>query len=192
MILIRKSVAGVTAAMLARFLGRARRVTGVAGEVTVLVASSAELRRLNRQFRGQDHPTDVLSFPTPSQHAKTGRDGDIGRDGYLGDIAISADLAHRSAKLLGHGPAAEIKVLILHGLLHLAGYDHESDGGAMARRELRLRRQLKLPEALTERAAGMRSASVPAGGARRPEAGATTSQKRHAFSSTGARRSRKR
>jgi len=154
MILIRKSVEGVTTAMLARFVGRARRACRVAGEVTVLIASNAELRRLNRDFRGKDYPTDVLSFSSP----------DADRGGYSGDIAISADMARQNGKLLGHGAAAEIKILILHGLLHLAGHDHESDDGAMARRELRLRRQLKLPEGLTERAAGDGSPS------RRPSA----------------------
>jgi len=143
-ILIRKPVDGVTAAMLARFVSRARRSCRVAGEVTVLVASNAELRRLNRQFRGKDYPTDVLSFSS----------SDADHGSYSGDIAISADMARQNGKLLGHGAAEEIKILILHGLLHLAGYDHESDDGAMARRELRLRRQLKLPEGLTERAAG--------------------------------------
>ena len=157
--------------MLARFLGRARRAAGVAGEVTVLVASSAALRSLNRQFRGQDHPTDVLSFPAQSPREKRERDG------YLGDIAISAELARRNGRLFGHGSAAEIKVLILHGLLHLAGYDHQSDSGAMARCELRLRRQLKLPHALTERAGDKNSPSLNRRGVSSP-AGARRSRKR--------------
>jgi probable rRNA maturation factor len=165
MILLRQSVPGVTAAMLARFLGRARRAAGLAGEVTVLVASSAELRRLNRRFRGHDYSTDVLSFPP--QPAKPRRDG------YLGDIAISAAIARQNGKLLGHGAAAEIKVLMLHGLLHLAGYDHERDNGRMARHELRLRRQLNLPLALTERSV------------------ATPSNKRAASSTVDARRPRR-
>ena len=141
--------------MLARFLGRARRAAGLAGDITVMIASSDELRRLNRQFRGHDYPTDVLSFPPPSQHAKSGRAAQ--RNGYIGDIAISAAIARQNGKLLGHGAAAEIKVLILHGLLHLAGYDHERDNGRMARRELRLRRELNLPLALIERSAATRS-----------------------------------
>lgn len=162
--------------MLARFLGRARRATGLAGEVTVLVASSAELRRLNRQFRRQDHPTDVLSFPSALQRGKTGTAG------YVGDIAISAEMARRNGKLLGHAAAAEIKILILHGLLHLAGYDHESDNGRMASRELRLRRQLNLPQALIERAVRRPG---------RPRSGAVTAGNRRIVrSAAGARRSR--
>jgi probable rRNA maturation factor len=157
-VLLGKSVTGVTAAVLARFLSRARRAAGLGGDVTVLITSSAVLRRLNRRFRGQDHPTDVLSFPSPSRRARRGpRQTPSSRlpgrgAGYVGDIAIAADIARQNGKLLGHGAAAEIKVLILHGLLHLAGYDHASDNGAMARRELRLRRQLNLPQALIERA----------------------------------------
>jgi probable rRNA maturation factor len=176
LILLNQPVPGVTAAMLARFLGRARRAAGLAGEVTVLVASSAELCRLNRRFRRQNHPTDVLSFPSAPQRGKTSRVG------YLGDIAISAAMARRNGKLLGHGAAAEIKILILHGLLHLAGYDHESDNGRMASRELRLRRQLNLPQTLIERAA-------PRPGRPRPGA-VTAGSKRIVRSAAGVRRSR--
>lgn len=125
--------------MLSRFLGRGRRALGLEGEVTLLLGSSAQLKRLNRDFRGKDYPTDVLSFPSELK-------------GYAGDIAISADIARRNGKLLGHGTAIEVKVLALHGLLHLAGYDHEHDKGQMARRELRLRRALGLPDGLIERA----------------------------------------
>lgn len=135
--------------MLARFLGRARRAVGLASEVTLLLASSAELRRLNRQFRGKDYATDVLSFPS-------------GFAGYSGDIAISADLARHHGKLLGHGPTVETKLLVLHGLLHLAGHDHESDHGQMARQELRLRRALGLPVGLIERTQGAPKPEAPA------------------------------
>ena len=138
-VIVRKSVDGVTAPMLARFLGKARRSVGVSGEVTLLLSTNAELKRLNRQFRGKAYATDVLSFPSEF-------------DGHGGDIAISADIACRNGQLLGHGTAVEVKVLILHGLLHLAGYDHESDNGRMARAERRLRRLLGLPEGLIERA----------------------------------------
>ncbi|HYN15247.1 MAG TPA: rRNA maturation RNase YbeY, partial [Terriglobales bacterium] len=72
-----------------------------------------------------------------------------------GDIAISAEFGARNARRLGHSPADELKILILHGLLHLAGYDHETDGGAMARKEARLRRALGLPTALIERTTGV-------------------------------------
>jgi probable rRNA maturation factor len=138
LVIFNKSVEGVSGALLARFLNRGRRALGLLGEVTLLLASNAQLRRLNREFRGKDYPTDVLSFPSEIA-------------GYAGDIAISADIARRNGNGLGHGVAIEIKVLILHGLLHLAGYDHESDDGRMARKELRLRRALGLPEGLIER-----------------------------------------
>jgi probable rRNA maturation factor len=92
---------------------------------------------LNRRFRRKDRATDVLSF--------------AGQNGAAGDIAISAETAARNARRLGHSTAAELKVLILHGALHLAGYDHEHDRGQMARREQRLRRQFRLPTGLIER-----------------------------------------
>ncbi len=107
----------------------------------MVVAGSRELRDLNRRFRGKDKPTDVLSFSS----AGTGEDAE-------GDIAISADIATENATRLGHRPADELKILVLHGLLHLAGYDHESDTGQMARRESSLRQQLRLPQALIQRA----------------------------------------
>ena len=100
------------------------------------------MRQLNAQFRGKDYSTDVLSFPSPSLVK-----------GFSGDIAVSGDIAARNAQLLGHSVASEVKILVLHGVLHLAGYDHVSDNGQMAEKELRLRRKLGLPAALIERAA---------------------------------------
>jgi probable rRNA maturation factor len=153
LVIIHKAVEGVSGTMLARFLNRGRRTLKLKGEVTLLLASSAQLRRLNREFRGQDCATDVLSFASeipPEQRQKRPSPG--GRAGYAGDIAISADMARQNGKRLGHGAAIEIKTLILHGLLHLAGYDHESDNGRMARQEVRLRGALGLPEGLIERA----------------------------------------
>ncbi len=102
------------------------------------------MRSLNRQFRAKDTPTDVLSFPSPSlppnKPAPT-----------AGDIAISVDIAAQNAGKLGHSTAEEVKILVLHGILHLAGFDHERDNGEMARKEARLRRTLGLPLALIER-----------------------------------------
>ncbi len=106
-----------------------------------MVTDNREMRSLNRRFRGKDKATDVLSFPPMSDFA----------DGLAGDVAISADIASKNAKALGHTAAEEIKILILHGVLHLAGYDHENDGGKMAREENKLRRRLGLPVALIER-----------------------------------------
>lgn len=124
---------------------RARRAVPLRAPVNVLVTSSAELRTLNRQFRGIDKATDVLSFPSPEDVAGEGK-------GSAGDVAISADIARESAQRLGHSLAEEIKILALHGILHLAGFDHEHDHGEMAREESRLRQQLKLERGLIERA----------------------------------------
>jgi len=141
MVILHKPVAGLNERSLERFVTRAKRAAGLRGAVTVLVTTSTELRSLNHRFRGKDKPTDVLSFPAEM----------MSRGRFAGDVAISADIAAKNARRLGHTPAEEIKVLTLHGLLHLAGYDHEADDGTMARREGRLREQLGLPVALIER-----------------------------------------
>lgn len=141
MIILKKNLPGATSTMLERFLGRAQRAAGLRGEVNVLVAGSREIRELNRRYRGQDTATDVLSFPS---------DGGAGKS-FAGDIAISADRAAQSARQFGHPPAEELKILMLHGILHLAGYDHERDNGRMARMEERLRARLGLPTALIAR-----------------------------------------
>src|ERR1043166_3385810 len=119
----------VSIAQLQRFARRAQALARVKGDVDILVASNKRLRDLNRRFRRKDKATDVLSFPRPSG----------------GDIAISAQIALESAQRYGHSLASELKILVLHGMLHLAGYDHESDNGRMARVEARLRARLKLP-----------------------------------------------
>ncbi len=128
---------GVSGPELARYVRRAQKLAGVMGTVDILVAGSRRLQELNRRFRRKNAPTDVLSFP---------------RD-QGGDIAISAEIARANAGRYGHSSAAELKILILHGMLHLAGHDHERDGGRMAAIEARLRAQLKLPESLIHRAA---------------------------------------
>ncbi len=107
---------------------------------TCLLAGDAELRRLNRQFLGQDYPADVLSFPPAGTPVAS-----------LGDIAISVGRAAAQARRGGHDLEAEIGILMLHGLLHLLGYDHATDRGRMARAEARWRRKLGLPAGLTER-----------------------------------------
>jgi probable rRNA maturation factor len=129
---------------LERFVLRARRTARLPGTVNVLVTSSAELRSLNRRFRGTDKPTDVLSFPSPPPTKSQSRR-------VAGDVAISADIARANARRLGHSLGDEVKILVLHGILHLAGFDHEHDNGQMARRESQLRRQLKLEPGLIER-----------------------------------------
>jgi len=110
-----------------------------------LIAGDAELRRLNRDFCGQDHATDVLSFPS-----EPGPKGTPSASG-LGDIAISLARARAQARGFGHTTEQEIQILILHGLLHLLGLDHETDRGQMARVEKRWRARLGLPNGLIER-----------------------------------------
>lgn len=129
------SLRSVSSAQLQRFARRAQTLARVKGEVDILVTNNKRLRDLNRRFRRKNKPTDVLSFPRPSG----------------GDIAISAQIALENAQRYGHSLANELKILVLHGMLHLAGYDHESDNGRMARVESRLRSQLKLPASLIDR-----------------------------------------
>jgi probable rRNA maturation factor len=149
LVILQKTVAALTRGSLERFVLRARRAAGLRGVVNVLVASSTAVRALNRQFRGKNSATDVLSFPAASIAHSNGRS----RFAIAGDIAISADIAAENATKLGHTAAAEVKILTLHGILHLAGYDHERDNGTMAKKEATLRQRLRLPMALIERAA---------------------------------------
>ena len=127
---------------LSLFLREAQAAVKLRGQVTVLLTTDVGIRRLNRQFRGKNKATDVLSFPAAA----------MGPLQVAGDLAISIPMARRQAVERGHSLAVEIKVLILHGLLHLAGYDHETDEGQMARREQKLRAALRLPHGLIERA----------------------------------------
>jgi probable rRNA maturation factor len=124
------------------FLRSAAEAVGLTGEFSVLLAGDERLRALNLQFRGLDKPTDVLSFPA-LQDPANGEQG--------GDLAISLETAAVQAAAHGHTLQIEVKVLILHGLLHLAGYDHERDRGRMRRRETLLRKQFELPAGLVER-----------------------------------------
>ena len=128
--------------------------------INVLVSSSVQVRTLNRQFREKNSATDVLSFPapqTPDNHSKSM---------LAGEIAISADIAMYNATKFGHSAAEEVKILALHGILHLAGYDHERDNGEMERKEMKLRRELRLPDGLIERAKHAGTASPRAAKAR--------------------------
>ena len=108
------------------------------GSVTIAIVPDSRVRRLNRQYRRKDTPTDVLSFSSEER-------------GYLGDIVIAAGVARRQAREAGHSVPTELRILALHGLLHLLGYDHERDNGRMARVEARLRRRGGLREGLIER-----------------------------------------
>jgi probable rRNA maturation factor len=134
----------IPARALAGFLTRAQAAVRLRGEVNVLLTTDRAIRRLNRQFRGKDKPTDVLSFPAANLVRNR-------KEKEEGDLAISLDTARRQAAACGHSLEIEIRVLMLHGLLHLAGYDHEADHGRMARRERQLRARLGLPEGLIER-----------------------------------------
>lgn len=148
---------------LERFVRRAQRLARTAGEVDILIAGDRRLHQLNRRFRGKNKPTDVLSFARNGDAEASGSPTRpvLARWGGGGDIAISADYARRSARFHGHSQKDELKILILHGLLHLAGHDHALDRGEMARLEARLRQQLRLPASLTERAASTRSHLTP-------------------------------
>ena len=143
-----------------RFLVKATEALGLAGDFSVLLTGDEQLRAMNLQFRGVDKPTDVLSFPALPEAANCGQGG---------DLAISLETAAIQAADHGHSLQMEVKVLILHGLLHLAGYDQERDRGQMRRRESLLRKQFDLPAGLVERNLDERSGHaarrrVPRGG----------------------------
>jgi probable rRNA maturation factor len=149
-----------------RFARRLRKDVAKGRAFDILITGDAELRRLNRDFRGQDYATDVLSFPAAGQaeacptnarrlpslvgHASACPRPLAGAS-FLGDIAISLGRARAQAREFGHSIEQEIQILMLHGVLHLCGHDHESDSGAMARAEKRWRASLGLPNGLIER-----------------------------------------
>jgi len=131
----------------------------VGGAVTVALVSDARIRALNRRYRHTDRVTDVLSFPAfaPSARRRGKRAPGLrppvpGLRPPLGDIVIAMGRARRQAREAGHRLADEVRLLALHGLLHLAGYDHERDAGRMARAERALRRKGGLETGLIERA----------------------------------------
>lgn len=177
--------AGLRRRDLSRFLSRAMRVIGLRGEASVLLTEDERIRALNREFRHRDKSTDVLSFPAAPMFLA----------GHTaGDLAISLETAARQAAEHGHTLETEIKILMLHGLLHLAGYDHETDSGEMARRESGLRRELDLPLGLIERGRsserrldGQRKARPSATRAGRPRRNASQPRKSgpHNFHSRG-------
>jgi len=142
-VILKRPVHGLTSASVSRFIVAAARLAKLRGAVTVLLTSSKEVRALNLRFKGKDYATDVLSFPAP-----------VFAHGFAGDIVISADIARKNARGLRNSPTDEVKILALHGILHLAGYDHESDSGEMAEKEMRFRKRLGLPASLIERESG--------------------------------------
>jgi probable rRNA maturation factor len=124
------------------------------GVVSVALVSDARVRALNRQYCGHDHATDVLSFPSegPSGPLKHAGPTPLSSGRFLGDIVVARGVARRQARAAGHSELTELRVLVLHGLLHLLGYDHDRDNGAMARVERSLRLKGGLREGLIERA----------------------------------------
>jgi len=142
----RQRVVRVQLRPLREFLRNVEEEIGLRSEcVAVRLIGDAEMARLNLTYRKKKGPTDVLSFPVASDSAKPGTLRQQVRKAlreFLGDIAISPKVARRNAKSLGREFPEELKVLILHGVLHLLGYDHETDRGEMERIEMRLRRKL--------------------------------------------------
>ncbi|HXC31414.1 MAG TPA: rRNA maturation RNase YbeY [Verrucomicrobiae bacterium] len=121
---------------LQQFYERARRELGFAPEsVTIELISDAAMARLNAAYRKKNGPTDVLSFPANGARPARGAE-------YVGDIAISPETARRNARRFSRPLPLEMRVLILHGMIHLAGFDHEADHGEMDRLERRLRKRL--------------------------------------------------
>ena len=119
------------------------------GEVTIAILPASQVRALNRRYRKVNKSTDVLSFPSGERASLAPHPSPLAP--YLGDIIISREIAQKQAKTQGHALAVEFRVLALHGLLHLLGYDHEVDSGLMARVEARLRRKAGLPLGLIAR-----------------------------------------
>jgi probable rRNA maturation factor len=138
LVLFRRAPAGLERPVLKEFARTLRDRIAKGREFHCLISDDRELRRLNRQFLGADYATDVLSFP-------------LNDNGVLGEMAISADRAAAQAREFGHSQLDEIRILMLHGVLHLVGMDHEIDGGAMARAEARWRKKLNLPGGLIGR-----------------------------------------
>jgi probable rRNA maturation factor len=183
----RRVPASLRRALIERFSRTLQKEVAKGRPFDTVLTGDAELRRLNRDFRGKDYPTDVLSFPSeprPSEtvkysakqlltHAKTPGTprnqtsfplrasrlcvkhglfhGFSGSGAFLGDIAISLGRARAQAYEFGHTIEQEVQILMLHGVLHLTGHDHETDFGAMSRAEKRWRNKLGLPNGLIER-----------------------------------------
>jgi probable rRNA maturation factor len=135
-LIYRRAPKGLARRRLRAFAEEISQTVAAGRRFSCLLTDDRELRRLNREFRGEDCPTDVLSFSEP------------GPDGFLGEMAISAERAKAQARSHGHSLGQEIGILMLHGLLHLLGMDHETDRGRMARAEKSWRTKLGLPVGL--------------------------------------------
>jgi len=139
-IIFEKRPTGLNSREIDSFVLKASCAAGLSGAVSVLITGNSGIRELNARFRGKNLATDVLSFPAVASARN-----------FAGDIAISLEVAAHNARRLGHSVSDEIRILILHGILHLAGYDHQSDQGEMAKKEILLRRRFALPKGLIER-----------------------------------------
>jgi probable rRNA maturation factor len=168
LLLFRHSSRRVPRTPLRDFLSRAVGQVVPGRAVTCLITTDEELRELNRRFRGKNYSTDVLSFPAIPALTGRGYDGQplsavrsFGKQETtgLGELAISFDRASEQAALQGHSVDQELRILILHGLLHLKGMDHETDSGEMARAERAWRKRLGLPAGLIEREQGAKGAA---------------------------------
>jgi probable rRNA maturation factor len=142
-ILYRRAGRGLPKRELRAFADQLRDTLTGGRSFTCMITDDRELARLNRMFLGNDYPTDVLSFPAEGP-------------GPIGELAISVERARQQAEEHGHSPADEIRILMLHGVLHLLGMNHENDRGAMARTEKRWRREFGLPVGLIERSRSSR------------------------------------
>lgn len=146
MIANRQKGVAVEPRKLEKFVVRARRALELrADSFAICFVTDREMTRLNRAYRGKNRPTDVLSFPTDerSEGKRQGKPKPLPGT-YLGDIAIAPAVALRNSRKFGRALDDELRILILHGMLHLMGYDHETDSGQMERRERRMRRELGL------------------------------------------------
>jgi probable rRNA maturation factor len=139
-LMFRRAGRELTRAGLREFVLLLQREVAGGSSFCCLVTDDRELRRLNNEFLGKDYPTDVLSFP------------ETGALGEIGELAISTERAREQADQHGHSWQDEIRILMLHGVLHLMGMDHETDRGSMARAEKQWRARLGLPAGLIERA----------------------------------------
>jgi probable rRNA maturation factor len=155
MILNRQRQVSISVDDLEKFSAKLRKVLKIPAQaVTICLVTKADIAKWNRAYRGKNRPTDVLSF-TPDEPPAKQRVPRVSRkrrssksngnaSNYWGDIAIAPAIARQNARRFGRDLNDEMRILILHGILHLMGYDHETDSGQMDRREMRLRRQLGL------------------------------------------------
>ena len=139
MVLMRRGPSGLQRGFLETFAHRLCTHVASGRWFQCLITNDRELQRLNRQFLGKNYPADVLSFPVKENPVT------------LGEIAISYQRAREQARAFGHSVEDEVCILMLHGVLHLVGMDHERDRGAMARAEIAWRNKLELPAGLIER-----------------------------------------